>query len=528
MAYYKDLRAYLSTLEDNGKLFKVLRPIQAETELMPLVRLQFRGLREDRRRGFLFENVQDARGKTGRAAVAIYAPSRDVYALGLMCAPDEIAEKWANALLHPIEPQMVESGPVQEVVQTGEELEREGMESILLPVELPGFSGQIRTTTHFITKDPDTGARNIGTYSGHVCGPTTIGWQINRRKGGYLHWKKCKEKGKPLQAAIVIGALPHVAFTASAEMAHGVDELAVSGGLVGEPVPLVKCKTVDLEVPANAEIVIEGEISTEYMIPLSSFGEFTGYMFKASDADSPVMNVTCITRRKDPISVHLFSQMPPSESSKMRQTSSQNIFYKFLKHGCGIPGVIDVTFPEMGGSSAFCVIRMKKFHPGNPWQALNCAAGYSPGIGKVFIVVDEDIDPKDPDSVMWALSYRMQPHRDIRITMGKSPGLDPSGYPPGASKEDFTYPQPSGTSAMLVDATRKYPYPPVALPSKDYMDRAIRIWEDEKLPQLSLRTPWFGYELGNWDDEDRTNAALIVRGEYGKVGERLLAKKERV
>jgi 4-hydroxy-3-polyprenylbenzoate decarboxylase len=528
MSYYHDLREFLVVLERSGNLVRIQRPVFRETELMPLYRLQFRGLPENERRAFLFENVVGVDGQrfNGMMACGVYGASLEIYALGLDCRVDEIQERWVHALLHPIDPELVEEGPVHEEVHLGKELERSGLSEVLPPVEEPGFSGTIRTTTQILTKDPETGIRNLGAYSGHIHGKKRIACGIGRNAHGHLHWQKSRSRGSPLDAAIIVGSAPSLTFAAATAVPYGVDEYSIAGGIAGEPMKLVRCKTVDLEVPATAEIVIEGKVLTDVFAERGSFGEYPGYMYEGTGDYVPVMEVTCITHRKRPIFTPFFVGLAPTDSYIMSRVRRETVYYKFLKHDCNIPGILEVAFPEPMAGSGYCVIRIKKTHPSQPWQILNCLAGYASGAGKVIIVVDEDVNPRDYSAVMWALSYAMQPHRDLRVITGKSPGLDPSGYPPGASREERRFPQPHGSSAVLIDATRKWPYPPVGLPKKEYMERALKMWEEEKLPQLQLREPWYGYPLGNWGEENEENAALILRGEYEKVGERLAMKKK--
>ena len=489
MPYYADLREFLAVLEAKGQLVRIRRPVVRETELMPLYRLQFRGLPEKSRRAFLFENVVGVRGDKfeGMMACGVYGASDEIYALGMASEVSEIQKRWVEALLHPLPPVIIESGPVHEEIVTGKRLEETGLGTILPPVEEPGFSGTIRTTTQIVTRDPETGIRNVGAYSGHIHGKTRIAWGVGRNTHGYAHWQKSKQQGKPLDAAIIVGATPNLTFAAATNVPYGVDEYSVAGGIAGEPMKLVKCRTIDLEVPATAEIVIEGKVLTDDFAERGSFGEYPGYMYEGTGDYVPMMEVTCITHRKRPIFTPFFVGLAPTDSYIMSRVRRETVYYKFLKHDCNIPGIMEVAFPEPMAGSGYCVIRIKKTHPSQPWQILNCVAGYASGAGKVIIVVDEDVNPRDYSAVMWALSYAMQPHKDMRIVTGKSPGLDPSGYPPGASREERRFPQPHGSSAVLIDATRKWPYPPVGLPKKEYMERAVEIWEQENLPTLHLR-----------------------------------------
>lgn len=528
MAYYHDLRDYISVLEEKGKLFRIKRPVVKETELMPLVRWQFRGLKEEERRAFLFENVIDLKGRKYDipVLVACYAASRQVYALGMQCEPGAIMEKWAQAQLHPVPPVLVDTGPVHEEVHQGETLlEHSGLEEFPIPISTPGFdNAPYFTSGCWVTKDPETGIHNVGVYRGMVKSPTRVGVGCGELRHLSVHRRKWREAGRRyMEAALVVGVLPNLAYCAVSGLPYGTDEYAVAGGISGEPLELVRCKTIDLEVPATAEIVIEGVIDVEWLEREGPFGEYTGYIGR--DRITPFFEVRCITHRKRPIYNAFISQFPPSESSKLRGIACEGVYYKFLKYDCNIPTVLDVAFHESSGSWQYCVVQMKKTHPSQPRQALNGVATLDPNIGKIVIVVDEDIDPRDPDSVNWALSFRMQPARDIQIIQGRMCGLDPSGAP--QDDPDKRYPLPNGGSSILIDATRKFPYPPVALPRREFMERAREIWEAEGLPPLTPKVPWYGYELGYWSDEDRQEAELALSGEHYATGTKLAGQRKR-
>jgi 4-hydroxy-3-polyprenylbenzoate decarboxylase len=531
MVYYRDLREVIDALEEREKLWRITRPLKRETELMPLFRLQFRGLDEGSRRAFLFENVVGTQGRKFDFQVAsgLYGASREIYAIGLQCEPGEIKERWIQALRKPIPPVLVESGPVQQEVHVGEELERLGLDEIPFPLEEPGFSGDIRTTANcFITKDPETGWTNCGAYSAHYAGRAAIRCGIGHTHHGYVHWTKARSKGQSLPVAVVVGVLPNLMVASSANLPYGMEELGVAGGLTGEPLEMVRCRTIDLEVPAAAELVIEGEILPDRLYPGAAFGDYPGYMHTGRGPSSPLMKVTCITHRKRAIFTAMTVGFPPWEGGKISQISAEAIYANFLKNYCNIPGVIDVAFHESGGYEAFLVIRMKPTHPSQPWQALYSAAGYRPTGLKMIIAVDEDVNPHDLDAVVWALCFSMQPHRDLKVLGGKSPALDPSGYPPGASKDERSYPKPQGASSLLIDATRKWPYPPVGLPKKEFMERAMKIWEEEGLPPLKLREPWHGYSLGDWTREDEEFAELAAQGRFAEIEAKLAEKAVKI
>lgn len=527
MAYYKDLREYINFLEKNALLWRIDKQVKLETELMPLVRWQFRGLSEDERRAFLFTDIIDLKGKKYDmpVLVGVYAASRKIYAAGMRCKPEEITEKWSEALMKPIPPELVTKGAVQEEVYSGKEIREKGMDEFPFTIDLPGFDGLRRTTaSHFFSKDPETGKVNIGNYSGHIHARDRITIGLGRQQHMFAHLEKAKKLGKPLEAAIVVGAIPAIAFVSVAKVV-GLDELAVAGGLAGEKIEVVKCKTVNLEAPARAEIVIEGKVSIEYMENHTGcFGEYSGYM--AEPHLCPVFHVTCITHRRKPVMVNMISQMPPSESSKIRQIASEGNLFKFIKHDLGMSGVHDIAVYESSGSRQFVVAKMSKTHNYQSWKVLEALAAYQDSAGKIIIAVDDDIDPRDPESVIWALSYRMQPHRDTRIEAGKIASLDPSTAPPGTPREEMIYPKPSGASAILIDATNKWECTPVALPKKEYMEGAKKLWDSLGLPPLKPRQPWFGYELGYWPEEFAESAEMNLQGRIYELGERRWKEKK--
>ncbi|MBI1998166.1 MAG: UbiD family decarboxylase [Deltaproteobacteria bacterium] len=528
--HFRDLRDFIDLLEETGNLYRIGDRIDKNSELMPLVRWQYQGLPDGQRKAFLFENVTDPQGRDYdcRVAVGALGASREIYKMALGVAEDNhagaVAERWNHALSRPIPPRIVKSGPVKEVILKGRAVSRPdgGVLRFPVPISNPGFDGgPFLTAPYVVTKDPETGVANVGTYRCMIKGPDKLGVSVSPAQHIGIHFHKCKEKKVPLQAAIVLGCAPAIGLASVAKVGYDRNEYAVAGGIAGEAIALVKCESVDLEVPARAEIVIEGEIPTGVMEPEGPFGEFTGYM--GGQLMNGIFLVKCITHRKDPI-LQMFTEGVPSESGVMRKMGYESTLYKLLKYDCNIPSVLNVTLHESSGSRKFVVIRMKKTNPAQPWQALQAAVALDPSHGKILVTVDEDIDSEDADSVNWALSFRMQPHRDVKITTHKFAGLDPSAAPPGSSHTEARFPSPSGCSAIMIDATRKWPYPPVALPSKKYMEAARAKWEKLGLPPLKPKMPWYGYSLGHWDEEDVENAESALRGDYQQVAERLQKK----
>ena len=531
MAYYKDLREYVNMLRAQGMIYTIERQINKDTELQPLVRWQFRGLPEKERKPFLFQNVTDVKGRkyNGSVLVGAHAASRQIYALGMNCKPEEIMARWAEAQINPIKPKVVASGPCQEEVHMGDTLlEHGGLEEFPIPLSTPGFdNAPYFSAANWVSKDPDTGTINIGNYRGMVKDKLRVGCDCRLPQHMRQYWQKYKERGeRVMPVAVFLGATPNLGMVAVTKFPIGKDEYEVAGGLAGEPVELVKCKTVPLEVPATAEVVIEGEIPTDALEREGSFGEYTGYM--GLPTENLFLNITCITHRKKPIWNTFISQFPPSESSVIKGVGTEAAYYKLLKHDLGISGLVDVGLHGESGTEQFCVISLKKPVKGDrtvPWKALNGAVALDPGYLKWVIVVDDDIDPHDPHSYLWALCWCVQPDKDIRITPGKSAHLDPSAVPPEEVSQMSMYPP---TTSILIDATRKWAYPPTSLPKKEFMERARKIWEEEGLPTLNPIVPWHGYSLGHWTAEDEEEAELALKGEHYKTGEKFAQRRKKV
>ncbi len=529
MKYYSDIREYISFLESKGKLIRIKREINKDLELHPLVRWQFRGLPEKERKAFLFENVTDAKGKKYSVPVLIaaHAPSTEIYAMAMMCSPEQIMETWARAQRNPIPPKLVATGPVQEEIHRGDTLlEHGGLEEFPIPISTPGFdSAPFITAGNFVSKDPETGIFNVGNHRAMVKSPLRIGCMADHGQHIRKHWGMYRRMGIPaMPVAVVIGPTPNVGLVATVKVPYEADEYHIAGGMAGEPLELVKCQTVDLEVPASAEIVLEGHIPTDCLENEGPFGEFPGYM--GMGGYNRFMDITCITHRKNPIFNAFISQFPTSESSTLRGVGGDGTLYKFLKYDLSISSLADVFFHRESGGRPFCVISFHKPSKTEVWGALKGADAHAPGHIKIIIAVDDDIDPKDADSVIWALGYRMQPHRDMLITIpSKASGLDPSVAPQEVMRKR---PLTEYGSTVLIDATRKWDYPPVSLPKKEFMERAKKIWEEEGLPALTPKMPWYGYPLGYWTEEDAEAAELALRGEHYKTGEKHAKNRKKI
>src|ERR1043166_6801501 len=276
-----DFLEHLNAVEANGLLVRIDRPINKDTELHPLVRWQFQGgLPEDERRAFLFTDVIDGAGRRYDIPVAVgaLAASPAIYAIGMGRPVDEIGAAWLNAITHPIPPVAVSAPACQEVVIKGDDLRHPvgGLKRLPVPISTPGFdAAPYLTATLCITRDPETGIANIGTYRAALKATDRLGVRMSARvggAGGYLHWKKYRARKQSMPCAIVIGCAPVVAFTGPQKLEVDQDEMAVAGALAGAPIRVAKAASVDLHVPAGAEIVIEGAMDPETPGPGGAFG----------------------------------------------------------------------------------------------------------------------------------------------------------------------------------------------------------------------------------------------------------------
>src|SRR5882672_3330467 len=261
------------------------------------------------------------------------------------------ARAWSHFIAAPIPPREVESAACHEIVHEGEALQGEGrgLDRLPIPISTPGFdSAPTLTATNVITRDPETGVQNMGTYRAALKSSDRLVVRMATRvggAGGYLHYVKCQKLGKKtMPCAIVLGCPPYVAFMGPQKLPIGVDEFTVAGGLAGSPINVVKAKTVDLLVPAESEIVIEGLIDTEYCEPEAPFGESHGHV--ALEEYNMPMRVTAITHRKNPVIPSYISQVTPSESSVIKRVAYEPLFLSHLRDALGIRGVRRVSLHE--------------------------------------------------------------------------------------------------------------------------------------------------------------------------------------
>lgn len=516
---YSDLHEHLEALKKEGLLLTVDRPVDKDAELHPLVRWQYvGGIEEHERRAFLFTNVVDGRGRKYGFPVVVgaYAGNRAIYGVGMRAPLVEIQERWDRAIANPVPPRVVESAPCQDVVIEGAALKGEGsgLDMLPIPVSTPGFdSAPTLTATNVITKDPETGIQNHGTYRGGLKAPDRLVVRMATRvggAGGYRHYLKYQQRGdKTMPCAIVLGAPPCVAFVAPMKLPVDLDEIGVAGGVAGGPINVVRCRTVDLTVPAEAEIVIEGLIDTEHLEPEGPFGESHGHV--ALEEFNMPMRVTAITHRRGAIVASYLSQVTPSESSAIKRVSYEPMFLHHLRNTLGIRSVKRVTLHErMTALRRIAIVTVEKGTPRTEvWRALAGVSAFKADCGKICIAVNDDIDPDSSDALLWAIAFRMNPAHDLQVLDYRSPGHGPEREHE-ADREDAT---------LLMDATMKEELPPLALPKQEYMARARKLWEELGLPKLRPQSPWFGAPAGDWLPQWDEAAKRAAEGRYLENGE---------
>ncbi len=525
MRAYRDLHEHLDVLEREGLLHVIDAPVNKDTEMHPLVRWQFRGgIAESERKAFLFNNVVDSRGRSYSIPVVVgaLAANTRIYAVGMGCEIGAIGDKWSRAIASPIPPRIVAAAPCQEVVISGNGLRGEGngLDALPIPISTPGFDAAPYITAGlWISRDPEDGVQNVGMYRGQLKAPDRLGVMMLRSlsAGGYFHWKKYRARGEKMPVAVALGAPPVVTFAGPQKLKVGVDELGVAGGLAGGPINVVRAKTSDLLVPAEAEVVIEGLIDTRELEPEGPFGESHGHV--ALEEYNMIVEVTAITRRRNPVIPSIISQVTPSESSVIKRVAYEPMYLSHLRDVLGVSGVLRVSLHEPLTNLRRVVF--VQFERGvtktEIWRALYGAAALMPAVGKYVIAINEDIDPDNGDAVFWALGYRANPELDVQILKHRARGHGP--VLKGAESD----------ATMLIDATLKGDMPPVALPGREHMESAKALWEKLGLPPLKPESPWHGYSLGEWNDTWESYARRAVDGEYlenGRISWRLKGEIE--
>tara|TARA_R100001039_G_C1850758_1_gene111038 strand:- start:1757 stop:3295 length:1539 start_codon:yes stop_codon:yes gene_type:complete len=497
---YQSLRDFMDALEKTGRLVRVTEPVSPNLEM---TEIQTRLLAEGGP-AVLFENVVGDDGKKYDMPVLVNLfGTVDRVAAGMNRKPEELREvgetlaflkqpeppasiREAFSLLPlaktvmAMKPKTVSKAPCQEVVLQGDDID---LSKIPVQSCWPGEPGPLITWPLVVTQGPSAGAKggdkrdvfNLGIYRMQVLGKNKTIMRWLKHRGGAQHharWKQ--EKREPLPAAIVLGADPGTILAAVTPVPDTLSEYQFAGLLRGEKVELVDCKTVPLKVPATAEIILEGYVSLDEYAPEGPYGDHTGYY--NSVEDFPVFTVTAITMRKKPIYLSTFTGRPPDEPSVLGEALN-DVFVPLLQQQ--FPEIVDFWLPPEGCSYRIAVVSMKKAYAGHAKRVMMGVWSFLRQFmyTKFVIVVDDDIDVRDWKDVMWAISTRMDPVRDITTVTDT-----PIDY------LDFASPVSGLGGKLGLDATNKLPgetnreWGEKIYMDDDIIDRVDQKWERYGLP----------------------------------------------
>ena len=337
-------------------------------------------------------------------------------------------------------PRMKSGAPAcQDIVWRGNEVDLDKLPVITC---WPEDGGPYFTMTMVISKDPQRGIRNVGMYRVQQLDKRSVAMHWQRHKSGAEHWREMAEKGEKMPVCVAIGADPASMYSASAPLPPNIDEFIFAGFLRRDPVRLAKAVTCDLEVPADADFVLEGYIDpAEALVTEGPFGDHTGFY---SEADLyPRMHITAVTMRRNPVYVTTIVGKPPMEDFYLGH-ATERIFLPLLK--LTTPEIVDYHMPAEGGFHNLVFVSIDKKYPGHADKVMHALWGQGlMSLAKVIVVVDKDVNVRNPQEAWWIALNNIDPQRDVRFTMGPVDVLD-------HASRAFTY-----GSKMGIDATRKWP-----------------------------------------------------------------------
>ena len=485
-------RDFIRALEEAGELVRIREPVSVDREITEIADRCMKT--PGGGPGLLFERpvLRDGRlcsfplginlfGSMKRIGMALGAPDLDgigdrITSLLQTHVPDGLAGKLSMlpklAEVASFPPRTETGAPAcQQVVLHGAEAD-----ATMLPhlICWPGDGGPYITWGMVITRDPKTKIRNVGLYRVQVQGPRELAMHWQRHKVGAAHWRDMAERGERMPVAIVLGADPASMYSASAPLPPNVDEFLFAGFLRKAPVKLARCLTSDLEVPAEAEIVIEGYIDpAEPLVTEGPFGDHTGF-YSLADL-YPRMHVTAISHRRDAVYPATIVGRPPMEDYYLGH-ATERIFLPLIR--LTIPEVVDYHMPSYGIFHNLVFVSIDKKYPGQAWKVANGMWGAGlMSLAKVLVIVDKWVNVRDADEAWWVALNNIDPERDARFAMGPMDVLD-------HSSRAFTY-----GSKMVLDATKKLPEEGFnrEWPDVITMDEATRRKVDERWASLGIR-----------------------------------------
>jgi len=444
---YADLHAFVNRLEKKGLLKRISIEVDAYLEITEITdRVCKQG-----GPALLFENVKgynipvltNAFGSLERMQLALEVDSLDTLGQELvkLLQPSELPSTLMDKLkalpklaqLSSFLPKLVRTGPCKEVIIK----DKPSLSELPVLHCWPEDGGPFITLPLVFTRDPETGRRNMGMYRMQVYDHRTTGMHWHIHKDAAEHYRKNRAK---MPVAVALGADPATIYAATAPLPHGIDELLLAGFLRKEPVELVKCETVDLEVPARAEIVLEGYVDPRETRLEGPFGDHTGYYSLADHY--PVFHLTCITRRKDPIYPATIVGRPVMEDAFLGK-ATERIFLPLMR--LQLPEIVDINMPPEGVFHNCVIVSIRKSYPGHARKVMCALWGMGlMMLAKLIIVVDAEVDVQNLSEVMWRVFNNIDPRRDVMIVDGPLDALDHAS------------PLPLYGSKMGIDATIKW------------------------------------------------------------------------
>jgi 4-hydroxy-3-polyprenylbenzoate decarboxylase len=480
---YKDLREFIAYLDRRGQLRRIAAPVSCDLEITEIADRVSKS--RDANYALLFENV---RGHHMPVLInAMGTRERMAWALGLRDL-DELRERMSSLVRPEVpagllekaqklgelsevlryRPKTVGGGPCQEVVLTGEQVDL-GRLPILRC--WPEDGGRYITLPMVISRDPERGTRNVGMYRIQVYDRNTCGmhWQIH--KGGTEHQRRALEAGSPrMEVAVALGGSPASIYAGSAPLPPGIDEIMFAGWLGHDRVEMVKCKTIDLEAPAHAEIVLEGWVDPAEKRLEGPFGDHTGY-YSLPDL-YPVFHVQAITMRRRPIYPTTIVGVPPQEDYWLGK-ATERLFLPLMQ--LVVPEIVDVNMPAEGVFHNLVIVSIRKRFPGQARKVMYALWGLMLlSLSKYIWVVDEDVDVQNMSEVLFHVTSNTDPRRDSVIVEGPLDALD-------HATDKFAY-----GAKMGLDATRKRPdldhfphdWPDDIRMSPEVVGRVTRRWKE--------------------------------------------------
>jgi 2,5-furandicarboxylate decarboxylase 1 len=430
----QDLRSFIAAYAEArpGEVVRVTEPVSIEYDVMALV------LEYERRRRYpilVFERVDGY----DIPIVANVVASRRALAFALGVPESALAAEYGRRIKEHIKPVVVTEPPFRHRVVTGDAVD---LSSLPIPLYFPGDAGRYLTAGMLVARDPETGVETEGYHRFQLKGRNRMGVSLHSRRRMFEYQRRAEAKGQPLPCAVVLGLHPLVSMGSLAYPPPDVGKLEVVGGLFGEPLQVAACATIDLHVPAAAEIVIEGEILPGAREPEGPFGEFTGYFSRRSTEH--VFVARALALREGPWFQSIGSGRAGDHITTLGLIREAEIMNALARV---IPNVKAVHVPLSGTSAFTAYVSIRQSRPGEAKHVIPIVLGVDHYV-KLVIVVDDDIDVFDESDVLWAVATRMQPDRDLVVISGSLGALlDPSADERGV------------TAKLGIDATRPFGEP---------------------------------------------------------------------